>query len=103
VGRRWGFSQKFDHAPVFYGLVVLGTVGGTVLTLVHVNPIHLLVIVALINGIAATPFLVLVMLISNDRSIMGRFRNGLVLNVLGWSTAGLMAAAAIALLVVGSG
>ncbi|GAC1444762.1 MAG: divalent metal cation transporter [Mycobacteriales bacterium] len=96
LGKQWGFSRSPRKAPVFYGLVLLGTVGGTVLSAVHVNPIHLLVISASINGVAAAPFLVLVMLISGDRTIMKTRRNGRLATVLGWVTTALMAAAAVA-------
>src|ERR1035441_5755269 len=60
LGHEWGFSRSVRKAPVFYGLVALGTVGGTSLSLLHVNPIKLLVVVAVING-AAAPFRVVVM------------------------------------------
>ncbi len=100
--RRWGFSRSVRQAPVFYGLVGVGTVGGTLLSLVHVDPIHLLVFVAFINGLAAAPFLVVVLLIANDRKIMGNRGNGRVSNALCWATAALMAVAA-ALLVTGGG
>jgi hypothetical protein len=73
LGKKWGFERSVRKAPVFYGLVALGTLGGTVLSLLHVNPISLLVFVAVINGLAAA-------------------------RILGWLTATIMAAAAIALL-----
>jgi natural resistance-associated macrophage protein len=42
LGKQWGFERSIRKAPVFYGLVALGTVGGTGLSLLHVNPIKLL-------------------------------------------------------------
>jgi Mn2+/Fe2+ NRAMP family transporter len=86
---------------VFYGLVALGTLGGAVLSLLHVNPIKLLVFVAVINGVAAAPFLVVVMRVSGNRRIMGDYVNGNAASILGWLTTALMAAAAIALLATG--
>ena len=100
LGKRWG-SPVVRKAPVFYGLVAVGTLGGTLLTLTHVDPIQLLVISAYINGVAAAPFLLLVMLISNDRTIMAEHRNGRLAAILGWSTTVLMAAAAITSFTVG--
>ena len=99
----WGFSRSPRDAPVFYGLVVAGTAGGTVLTLAGISAMKLLVVVALINGLAAAPFLVVVMLISKDRELMGEHRNGRLARTLGWLTVGLMALAAIALLAGGAG
>jgi hypothetical protein len=49
LGQKWG-SRPALKAPVFYGLVALG---GTALSLLRVNPTGLLVLVAVINGIAA--------------------------------------------------
>ena len=98
LGKQWGFERSIRKAPVFYGLVALGTVGGTGLSLLHVNPIKLLVFVAVINGVAAAPFLVVVMRVSGSRSIMGDYVNGNTANILGWLTTALMAAAAISLL-----
>ncbi len=95
--KEWGFSRSIRKAPVFYGLVALGTIGGAALSLVHVNPIKLLVIVATINGLIAAPFLILVMLISGDRRLMGTYRNGRLASILGWVTVAVMAAAAVAL------
>jgi Mn2+/Fe2+ NRAMP family transporter len=69
LGKQWGFERSVRKAPVFYGLVALGTVGGTALSLLHVNPIKLLLFVAVINGVAA-PFLVVVMRVSGSRRIM---------------------------------
>jgi Mn2+/Fe2+ NRAMP family transporter len=71
LGKKWGFERSVRKAPVFYGLVALGTLGGTALSLLHVNPIKLLVLVAVINGVAAAPFLVVVMRVSSSKRIMG--------------------------------
>lgn len=102
LGKRWGFSRSVRKAPIFYGFVALGTVGGMALSLIHVNPIKLLVLVAVINGIAAGPFLILVMTISGNKQIMGHdFVNGKLAKVLGWTTTVLMIGAAVALFATG--
>jgi hypothetical protein len=65
LGKRRGFSRSVRKAPVLYGLVALGTLGGAALSLLHVNPIKLLILVAVINGVAAAPFLFVVMWVSS--------------------------------------
>jgi Mn2+/Fe2+ NRAMP family transporter len=50
-----------------------------------------------INGFLALPLLVLVMLVANDRSVMGPRTNGRGLNIVGWGTTALMFAATLAL------
>ncbi|MBV8162038.1 MAG: Nramp family divalent metal transporter, partial [Acidimicrobiia bacterium] len=103
LGRRWGFSRSIREAPVFYGLVAAGTVGGTIVSFFGVDPIHLLVLVAFINGIAAAPFLVVVLRIANNREIMGGRCNGRLANFLCGATVVLMAGAALLLLATGGG
>ena len=103
LGKTAGFSRSPRKAPVFYGLVLLGTVGGSALSLLGVNPIRLLVLVAVINGIAAGPFLVLLMLIASDSTIMGEYVNGRFARAVGWATAAIMAAAAIVLFAFAGG
>jgi hypothetical protein len=72
----------------------------TALSLLHVNPIKLLILVAVINGVAAPPFLIVVMRVSSSRRLMGDYVNGNA-TILGWLTAAIMAAAAIVLFATG--
>jgi len=97
LGKSAGFSRSPRKAPTFYALVLIGTLGGAALSLLGVNPIRLLVLVAGLNGVAAAPFLLLVMLISNDKKIMGDYINGKLARILGWATTALMTVAAIVL------
>ncbi len=101
LGKDWGFSRSIREAPLFYSLVGLGTIGGTAFSLLNVNPIKLLVFVAVINGVIAAPLLVVVLLIANNRRLMGRYVNGHAANILGWVTFALMAVASIALFATG--
>jgi NRAMP (natural resistance-associated macrophage protein)-like metal ion transporter len=102
LGKEWGFSRSIRQAPVFYGLLAVGTLGGTAFSLLHVNPIKLLIYVAVINGVAAAPFLFVVMRVSSSRRLMGKYVNGPTANILGWLTVAIMAAAAIALFSTGA-
>ena len=101
MGKEWGFSRSIREAPLFYVLVGIGTIGGTALSLLNVNPIKLLVFVAVINGVIAAPLLVVVLIISNSDRLMGEYVNGRTANVLGWFTFALMAVASIALFATG--
>jgi hypothetical protein len=76
LGKRTGFSNSPRRAPVFYGLCAVGTVAGTALSLLSVNPIKLLVFVAVVNGVAAAPFIIVTMFVSSDQTIMGEYVNG---------------------------
>lgn len=67
----------------------------------NVNPIKLLVFVAVVNDLIAAPLLFMVMLVSNDRRLMGKYVNGRSSNILGWLTLVIMACASLALFVSG--
>jgi NRAMP (natural resistance-associated macrophage protein)-like metal ion transporter len=101
LGKQWGFSMSIKKAPLFYSLVAFGTLGGTAFSLLHVNPITLLVFVAVINGVTAAPFLFVVMRVSSSRELMGDFVNGKLARTLGWVTFAVMAIAAVALFATG--
>jgi len=101
LGRPTGFSNSPRKAPVFYGLVVAGMLGGIALSLFNINPITLLVFVAVVNGVAAAPFLVVTMMVASDRGIMGNYTNGKLALTLGWITVALMALSSVALVIVG--
>ncbi len=97
IGKPTGFSNGIRQAPVLYALVIAGTVAGTAPSAAGIDPIKLLVFVAVINGIAASPFLLIVMLVSGNRAIMGEQTNRRLSTTLGWATFALMAAAAVTL------
>ncbi len=97
LGKPTGFTNSIRQAPVFYALVIAGTVAGTAFSAAGIDPIKLLVLVAVINGIAASPFLLIVMLVSGNRAIMGEQTNRRLSTTLGWLTFTVMAAAAVML------
>ncbi len=71
----------------------MGLTVAVALSVIGVDPIGLLVLSAIINGIAAGPFIIVLMLITGDRRLMGEHRNGWAARVLGWGTAVIMCAA----------
>lgn len=65
---------------------------------IGINPMKALFWTAVINGFLAPPLLVVIMLISNNKKVMGDRVNHVWTNVLGWATTVVMFAAAIGLL-----
>ncbi len=96
-GWKSGLNQRLRTAPQFYAVIVAATIVGIGINYVGLNPISALVFSAVINGVLAAPILVLLMLVSNDRSVMGGRKNGRLLNVVGWTTTVVMGAAAVVL------
>ena len=73
---------------------------GMVLDYLGVSAVRMLFLSAVVNGVLAPPLIVLVVLLTNDPHVMGRYRNSKILNSLGWVSAGAMTAAAVAMFVV---
>jgi NRAMP (natural resistance-associated macrophage protein)-like metal ion transporter len=83
----------------FY-LVFAGAVAaGMALNLIGTNPIRMLFLSAVLNGLLAPPLLLLIMLVGNNRAIMGEHANGPWLNLLGWLATAVMFLAAVAFFV----
>jgi NRAMP (natural resistance-associated macrophage protein)-like metal ion transporter len=93
-----GLSKKFKQAPVFYAVIALATLVGATMNLLGINPIRALYYTAVINGLVSPPLLLMLMLITNNRRIMGKRVNGRLSNTIGWLTTLAMTVAAAALL-----
>jgi len=96
---REGLYRKPREAPQFYGVMILATLAGLGINFVGINPIKALVYAAVINGIVAVPLILLILLMSNNRAIMGAYVNRRWVNVAGWCTFVAMALAALAMFV----
>ncbi len=95
---RKGLYLKFRQARPFYMVIVLSTIIGAGMNFIGINPIQALYYTAVINGIAAPPLLLIIMLVSNNRKIMKDKVNGRLSNTLGWITTVCMTIAAGALI-----
>lgn len=93
-----GLYRKMHEAPGFYAIIIIATVIGLLMNLFGINPIKALYYAAVLNGLAAPPLLVLVMLISRNAAIMKDKVNSNLSAVLGWLTTGAMTLAALALI-----
>jgi NRAMP (natural resistance-associated macrophage protein)-like metal ion transporter len=96
-GGRSGFNQKLRRAKFFYAVIIASTLIGVLINFVGINPIRALFFAAIINGFLAPPLLVAIMLVANNRHIMGDRVNGRWSNILGWTTTVVMFVAAVAL------
>jgi Mn2+/Fe2+ NRAMP family transporter len=98
-GWRHGLHWKLAEAKLFYATIAVSTVIATGMNFFGVNPIKALVYAGIVQGFS-TPFLTLsIMLVTNNRNIMGRWVNRPATNVLGWLTTGAMFAATSGLVI----
>jgi NRAMP (natural resistance-associated macrophage protein)-like metal ion transporter len=98
-GWRCSLDDRPGRAPEFYIVMAASTATAVALDLLGINPFKALFWTAVINGFVAPPLMVVIMLISNDRAIMGPRVNGQPLNALGCAATAVMFAAAAALVV----
>ena len=101
LGWRAGLDEPFRRARRFYYVFALAVIVGIALDVVKASPIRMLFLSSIVNGLAAPPLLVVIMLVANNPRVMGKWTNPPVLNALGWFATVLMAAAAVGLLATG--
>jgi NRAMP (natural resistance-associated macrophage protein)-like metal ion transporter len=97
-GWRHGMDEKLWTAPQFYAVIAVSTIVGAILNYARVDAIRMLFWSAVVNGLLAPPLIIIILVVCNNRVVMGRYRNGLVLNILGGAAALLMTGAAVALI-----
>jgi NRAMP (natural resistance-associated macrophage protein)-like metal ion transporter len=96
---RRGMNRKPRQAHHFYVVIVLAMLIGMALNFAGVNPMRMLFGAAVVNGVLAPPLIVVILLICNNRGVMGEKRNGWLINTGGIAAALLMGAGAITLLI----
>jgi NRAMP (natural resistance-associated macrophage protein)-like metal ion transporter len=77
-----GLSRSFRQARGFYIVIAAATVVGLVMDLLGLDPIRSLYLAAILNGLAAPPLLLLLLILGNDRHTVGRWRSGRWSNLL---------------------
>jgi NRAMP (natural resistance-associated macrophage protein)-like metal ion transporter len=95
---RRGMDTKPHQARNFYMVIAASMLIGVALTFSPIDPIRLLLWSAVINGLLAPPLIIIVMMICNNRKVMGSFRNGWSLNAIGGLAGLIMAGSALALI-----
>jgi NRAMP (natural resistance-associated macrophage protein)-like metal ion transporter len=93
-GWKYGLDQNPGRAKQFYAVIAIATLIGVGIDYLGINPIDALFFTAVINGFVAPPLLVMIMLVANNRKIMGKRGNSLLTNILGWGAAAIMFVAA---------
>jgi NRAMP (natural resistance-associated macrophage protein)-like metal ion transporter len=93
-----GLERKAKEAKAFYSVLAVATLIGLALNFTKLDPIKALVWAAIINGITAAPVMCFTMLLASRRKVMGEFTLPIYLKILGWAATGIMALAAVGML-----
>ncbi len=94
-----GLSRKLGEARKFYAALAVFTLAATGLNFIGINPMRALVVAGIVQGFSTPPLMLLIMVLTNRRAVMGERVNGRAINVLGWATTAVIFAASACLLV----
>lgn len=97
-GWEQGLDKKFHEAKGFYVIISISLLVGLALNYVGISPIDALIYTAILYGVTAPILILIILHISNNKAIMGKYVNSRVTNILGIATFIIMAASALAYL-----
>lgn len=98
-GWQEGLSRKLKQARGFYAVIIVATLLGLLVNFSGVPPFKMLYYTAVLNGLIAPPLMVLILLISSNPRIMGKYTNNKFSNWMGIIITLLMSIAALALII----
>jgi Mn2+/Fe2+ NRAMP family transporter len=93
-----GLERKLHRARGFYGILAVATLIGVALNFIGMNPIKALFWSAVINGVAAVPIMITMMLMTGNKKITGGLRLPTLQRVVGWIATGVMFAVAASMI-----
>ncbi|HVZ21813.1 MAG TPA: Nramp family divalent metal transporter [Vicinamibacterales bacterium] len=87
LGFESGLDKKFHEAPVFYWLyTVLIALGAAVVLIPRLPLVYVSVLSQVVNGIVLPFVLIFMLLLTNDRELMGEHINSRAFNIVAWTT-----------------
>jgi Mn2+/Fe2+ NRAMP family transporter len=93
-----GLDKKFHEAKAFYIIISISLILGLSMNYIGISPIKALIYSAILYGMTAPVLIAIILHISNNKKIMGKFTNNRTSNVLGFAALILMTAAAVVLI-----
>ena len=95
-----GMNEKPRQAARFYAVMALSLAAGLVMLRTGIPAIRMLFWAAVVNGLLAPPLILVILVVCNDRRVMGEWTNTRALNLLGALAGIAMAAAGVAMFVL---
>jgi Mn2+/Fe2+ NRAMP family transporter len=97
AGWRRGLGRHAQNAPQFYVVIGFSFLVAILLAISAVDPIKALFYSQVLDGVIAPVLIVLMLLLTSNRKLMGDYVNGWPTNVIGWLAAGVMVFADVAM------
>jgi NRAMP (natural resistance-associated macrophage protein)-like metal ion transporter len=98
-GWKEGLEYQPQQAAGFYSIIVVSSFIGVLIDWSPIEPMRALFWSAVLNGLAAVPLMIAMMVVVSRRQVMGRFTATKPLLVLGWAATAVMTVASVAMLV----
>jgi NRAMP (natural resistance-associated macrophage protein)-like metal ion transporter len=96
-----GLDRKLFQAKSFYAAIAVATLIGVALNFTSLNPVKALYWSAVINGVLAAPVMAVVMLMAQNKEVMGEFTLPGWMVVMGWAATLIMFFASVGFFVLG--
>jgi len=101
-GMGWenGVNKKFSEAPQFYGLYsLLIFLGAGIILLPKIPLFSVMYISQIVNGVVLPAILVFMLLLINNKKLMGEYANKRIYNIISWATVAILAVLTVAYVV----
>jgi Mn2+/Fe2+ NRAMP family transporter len=95
---RGSLEKKPHNAKKFYGVLATAMTVGLAVDFAGLDAVKMLFWSAVVNGLLAPPLILLILLLTSDRRVMGDRINSPIEQIVGWMTFAIMAAAAAGLM-----
>jgi NRAMP (natural resistance-associated macrophage protein)-like metal ion transporter len=82
-GWKASLGKTFHQAPAFHMVIIISTIIGLFINAFPIDPIKMLYYAAVINGLVAPVLMALILVIGNNKKIMGNRTNSFLSNILG--------------------
>ncbi len=88
-----GLDHKFREAPIFFGLLTTMIVVGSLLVIFTPKEMlfKLILFSQVINGILVPIIMVFIVLLANNKRLLGEYKNSKAFNIIAWGSVGLIA------------
>jgi Mn2+/Fe2+ NRAMP family transporter len=92
---REGLEQRVEDARGFYAVIAISVLAGLLIQYSPISPMRALFWSAVINGVVAVPLMVVIILLSSRKSVMGDYTASRTLLTLAWIATAVMGGAAV--------
>ena len=82
---REGLEEKFSRAKAFYLVIAISILVGLAINFIGISPMKALYYSAFLNGVISIPLLYVIMIVGNDKQIMGRETHPGWVKFFGWA------------------